>query len=201
MWKKSIFWELPYWQVLEVCSAIDVMHLTKNLCVNLLGFMGVYGKPKDTLEAQQDKWCLKEWDNLHPKKTDDGHHYLSPASYTLSKEEKESMFECLASIKVPSGFSSNIKGIINVPEKKFLNLKSHDCHVLLPSSRCSKKGGPEKAGISKDSAKIGLRPLSHQVIWGGAEKRLEQGKVLHNSDNNRNNQSPLLSFVMNMVQT
>jgi hypothetical protein len=52
LWKKSIFWELLYWQVLEVCSAIDVMHLTNNLCVNLLGFMGVYGKPKDTLEAR-----------------------------------------------------------------------------------------------------------------------------------------------------
>ena len=61
MWKKkSIFWELPYWQVLEVRSMIDVMHLTKNLCVNLLGFMGVYGKPKDTLEARQDLRCLKE---------------------------------------------------------------------------------------------------------------------------------------------
>jgi hypothetical protein len=55
LWKKkSIFWELPYWQVLEVHSAIDVMHLTKNLYVNLLDFMGVYGKPKDTLEARQD---------------------------------------------------------------------------------------------------------------------------------------------------
>ena len=72
MWKKSIFWELPYWQVLEVRSAIDVMHLIKNLCVNLLGFMGVYGKPKDTLEAQQDLRCLKERDNLHLEKTDDG---------------------------------------------------------------------------------------------------------------------------------
>ena len=41
------------------------------------------------------------------------------------------MFECLSSIKVPSGFSSNIKGTINVPDKKFLNLKSHDCHVLM----------------------------------------------------------------------
>ena len=49
--KKSIFWELPYWKVLEVRHAIDVMHLTKNLCLNLLGFMGVYGKHKDTLEA------------------------------------------------------------------------------------------------------------------------------------------------------
>ena len=56
---------------------------------------------------------------------------LSPASYTLSKEEKDSLFECLDSIKVPSGFSSNIKDIINVLEKKFLNLKSHDCHMLM----------------------------------------------------------------------
>jgi len=29
MWKKkSIFWELPYWEVLNVLHAIDVMHLT-----------------------------------------------------------------------------------------------------------------------------------------------------------------------------
>ena len=41
------------------------------------------------------------------------------------------MFECLSSIKVPSSFSSNVKGIKNVAEKKFLNLKSHDCHVLM----------------------------------------------------------------------
>ena len=41
------------------------------------------------------------------------------------------MSECLSSIKVPSGFSSNVKGILNVIEKKFLNLKSHDCHMLM----------------------------------------------------------------------
>ena len=75
-------------EVLEVRNAIDVMHLTKNLCVNLLGFMGVYEKPKDSLEAHQDLQSMKERDNLHLEKTDDGHHYLSPASYTLSKEER-----------------------------------------------------------------------------------------------------------------
>jgi hypothetical protein len=41
------------------------------------------------------------------------------------------MFECLNSIKVPSGFFLNVKGIINVVEKIFLNLKSHDYHVLM----------------------------------------------------------------------
>ena len=61
MWKKkSIFWDLPYWEVLDVCHSIDVMHITKNLCVNVLGFLGVFGKGKDTLEARQDLEALKE---------------------------------------------------------------------------------------------------------------------------------------------
>jgi hypothetical protein len=60
MWqKKSIFWELEYWKFLEVHSAIDVMHVTKNLCVNLLGFLGVYGKIKDTKEARHDQQHVK----------------------------------------------------------------------------------------------------------------------------------------------
>ena len=41
------------------------------------------------------------------------------------------MFECLSSVKVPSRYSSNIKGILNLQEKKLTNLKSHDCHVLM----------------------------------------------------------------------
>jgi hypothetical protein len=57
--------------------------------------------------------------------------YLGPASYTLRKEEKDIRFDCLNSIKVPSGYSSNIKGIINMKDKKFTNLKAHDCHMLM----------------------------------------------------------------------
>ena len=41
------------------------------------------------------------------------------------------MFDCLNSMKVPSGYSSNMQGRINMKEKKFTNLKSHDCHVLM----------------------------------------------------------------------
>jgi hypothetical protein len=44
-------WELEYWKFLEVRSAVDVMHVMNNLCMNLLGFLGVYGKTKDTKEA------------------------------------------------------------------------------------------------------------------------------------------------------
>ena len=116
---------LPYWKDLEVRSSIDVMHVTKNLCANLLGFLGVYGKTKDTPEAREDLQHLHEKDGMHPKQ------YEGPASYALTKEEKEIFFECLRSMKVPTGFSSNIKGMINIPEKEFQNLKSHDCHVIM----------------------------------------------------------------------
>jgi hypothetical protein len=120
MWKKkSIFWELEYWKDLEVRSSIDMMHVMKNVCVNLLGFLGVYGKIKDTLEAWEDQQRMKDPNNMHPQnKTDKGRH-LNPASYALTKAEKEIFFKVLSSIKVSSGFSSNIKGIINMIEKKF----------------------------------------------------------------------------------
>ncbi|XP_044954363.1 uncharacterized protein LOC123404496, partial [Hordeum vulgare subsp. vulgare] len=88
MWKKkSIFWELEYWKVLDQ--------------------------------------RLEDPDDRHPE------WFQGRASYALTKEEKVIFFECLSSMKVPSGFSSNIKGIINMAEKKFQNLKSHDCHVIM----------------------------------------------------------------------
>jgi hypothetical protein len=68
---------------------------------------------------------MNEKDGMHPKQ------YQGHASYALTKEEKEIFFECLLSIKVSPGFSANIKGIINMVENKFQNLKSHDCHMIM----------------------------------------------------------------------
>ena len=56
-----------YLKDLEVCSSIDVMHVTTNLYVNLLGFLGMYGKTKDTPEAREDLQHLHEKDGMPPK--------------------------------------------------------------------------------------------------------------------------------------
>jgi hypothetical protein len=78
MWKKkSIFWDLEYWKFLEVRSAINVMHLTKNICVNILGFLGVYEKVKDTTYAREDQQHHKGRDDNHPGQ------FQGPASYAL----------------------------------------------------------------------------------------------------------------------
>jgi hypothetical protein len=91
----------------------------------------MYGKTKDTPEAREDQQRMKDPNNIHPQNKMDKGCHLSPASYALTKAEKKIFFEVLSSIKVPSGFSSNIKGIINMTEKKFQNLKSYDCHVIM----------------------------------------------------------------------
>ena len=93
--------------------------------------MVTYGQGKDTLEARRNLKETKQREDLRPEKREKGQHYLRPASYTLSKEEKQNMFDCLNNIKVPSGYSSNIRGRLNMKEKKFTNLKSHDYHVLM----------------------------------------------------------------------
>ena len=38
MWnKKSILWELEYWELLDVRHLIDNMHIKKNVCESLFG--------------------------------------------------------------------------------------------------------------------------------------------------------------------
>ena len=69
-----------------VRSAIYVMHVMKSLCVTLLGFLGMYGKTKDTPEAREDQQRMHGKDGIHQ----------GQASYALTKEEKDSSFNaCL----------------------------------------------------------------------------------------------------------
>ena len=88
----------------------------------MLGFLGVYGKTKDTPEARQDQQRVKGREVLHSD------HYQGPVSYALTKEEKKISFECLNSIKVPYGFhhkgawlfsATNLDGIRNSRQEKF----------------------------------------------------------------------------------
>nr|AAK92605.1 Putative transposable element [Oryza sativa Japonica Group] len=46
--KKSVSWDLPYWEDLDIRHAIDVMHVEKNVCEGVLGVsLNTPGKMKD----------------------------------------------------------------------------------------------------------------------------------------------------------
>lgn len=65
-------------------------------------------------------------DNSKTKKS-----FLPHAGYTLSKEDKRIFCECLHGIKVPTGYSSNIKRLVSMKDKRLIGMKSHDCHVMM----------------------------------------------------------------------
>ncbi|KAK8936926.1 hypothetical protein KSP39_PZI012827 [Platanthera zijinensis] len=67
---------------------------------------------------------------LHPIEKDD--HYIMPqACYSLTLVERRAICNFLENIKVPDGYSSNIKRCINAKEGKISRMKAHDCHVFI----------------------------------------------------------------------
>lgn len=131
-WKKeSIFFQLPYWKNLLIRHNLDVIHIEKNICDAVLGtLLGIDGKNKDSIKARADLVRMNIWPKLHPEQRG-AKTFCPPAIFSLSNDEKTMMCEVFASFRPPDSFSSNIARCVQVKEKKFVGLKSHDCHIIL----------------------------------------------------------------------
>ncbi|XP_058733075.1 uncharacterized protein LOC131604664 [Vicia villosa] len=129
--KKSIFFELPYWKSLYVRHFLDVMHIEKNVFESVIGtLLNVPGKSKDNINARLDLQSMGLRKELKPVKKG-SRTYLPPAAHTLSRKEKIILCKFLHGVKVPEGYSSNIKSLVSMKDLKLKGLKSHDCHVLM----------------------------------------------------------------------
>jgi len=106
--------------------------LKKNVCDSIIEtLLNVKGKTKDGVKARQDLTEMDIFSELHPQSIG-RRTYLPPACHTLSRKEKQIFCQCLTSVKVPQGYSSNISSLISMQDLKLVGLKSHDCHVLIP---------------------------------------------------------------------
>ena len=123
---------MPYWEFNTLHHNLDVMHIEKNVCDNLLGtLLNLEGKSKDNLKARKDLQVMKIRPELYPILLPNGKYELPSAPYTLSSEEKTQLHSVLKHIRVPDGYASNISRCVNLKECKLFNLKSHDCHILI----------------------------------------------------------------------
>jgi hypothetical protein len=53
--KKSVFFQLPYWETLLIRHNLDVMHIEKSICESILGtLLELDGKCKDGEKARLD---------------------------------------------------------------------------------------------------------------------------------------------------
>jgi hypothetical protein len=134
MWnKKSIPWELVYWSMLDVRHSIDNMHIKKNVCEATCGpLLQQESKGKDHKNAREDLKDLGIRLELYAEETKTGTD-LPVATTTLSKAERKEFCQFLHDLKVPSGYSSNLKRLVSVKDMKmnFNLMKSHDCYVLM----------------------------------------------------------------------
>ena len=131
-WKKrSIFFELPYWKSLYVRHFLDVMHIEKNVFESVIGtLLNIKGKSKDGLKAREDMLKMGMRTELAPVKKG-RRTYLPPAAFTLSRKEKKNLCKSLSEVKVPEGYSSDIRRLVSMKDLKLKNLKTHDCHVIM----------------------------------------------------------------------
>ncbi|KAL5579871.1 hypothetical protein UlMin_012313 [Ulmus minor] len=110
----------------------DVMHIEKNVCESLIGtLLNIPGKTKDGENDRLDMVAMGIRESLKPVSKEGKMTFLPAACYTLSRSEKKQFCSTLAGVKVPTGYSSNIKSLVQMKDLKLINLKSHDCHSLM----------------------------------------------------------------------
>jgi hypothetical protein len=131
--KQSIFFRyLPYWKEFEIGHAIDTMHAEKAVFKSTISLLwDIPCKTKDGLSAPKNLQALEISEELHPQKRSNGKAYLPLASYTLTTEEKRAICKCLHEIRVPIGFSTNIKNLVSMSELKISGYNTYDCYLSL----------------------------------------------------------------------
>jgi hypothetical protein len=108
------------------------MHVTKNVFDNIIGtLLDMPRKMKDGLKSRNDLVQFGLRPELHPMLRPNGKHYLPPASYSLTVEERKTFCQCMCGVRVHTGFSSNITKLVSVKDLSMSKYNSHDCHMMM----------------------------------------------------------------------
>ncbi|KAI5343439.1 hypothetical protein L3X38_011315 [Prunus dulcis] len=114
--KKSIFFDLEYWKYLPVRHALDVMHIEKNVCDSIIGtLLEIPGKNKDGIAARLDLLNMGVKTDLQPE-YGGRRTRLPPGPWNLSRAEKREVCNSFYGMKVPEGYSSNIKNLVSLQD-------------------------------------------------------------------------------------
>ena len=130
--KRSIFWDLPYWDTNLIRHNLDVMHIEKNVFDNIFNtIMDVNGKTKDNLKARKDMAIYCNRPHLELKVLNDGKIVKPKAPFTLTKDQRKLVCEWVKDLRLPDGYCSNLSKCVDLQECKLSRMKSHDCHVFM----------------------------------------------------------------------
>jgi hypothetical protein len=175
--RRSSLWDLPYWADLKLRHNLDVMHIEKNICDNLLGtFLNIEGKSKDTVNSRLDLEDMGIRKELHLQPVEGGDSFEMPeAWYTMTKEEKIAFCEFIRAVKFPDGYAANLAKCVSADGCKLQGLKTHDCHILLQRVLPAGLRGMMHQDIYQAVAELGIffRELCCKTLKMDVLQRLE----------------------------
>ncbi|CAL9021248.1 unnamed protein product, partial [Prunus brigantina] len=101
------------------------------VCDSIIGtLLEIPGKNKDGIAARLDLLNMGVKTDLQPE-YGERRTRLPPGPWNLSRAEKREVCNSFYGMKVPEGYSSNIKNLVSLQDSRLLGLKSHDCHTLM----------------------------------------------------------------------
>ncbi|XP_074356129.1 uncharacterized protein LOC141695813 [Apium graveolens] len=113
-----------YWKFHHVRHCLDVMHIEKNVCDNLMGtLLNMRHKSKDSEASHRDMLDMGVRADLAPQ-VGENKTYLPPSAFTLSKAEKRKILSSFLNMKLLYGHASNIKNSKVVDVSKLDKLQS-----------------------------------------------------------------------------
>ncbi|XP_050369390.1 uncharacterized protein LOC126787579 [Argentina anserina] len=125
---KCMFWRLPYWKFIRVRYAFDVMHIERNVFDNIIGTtLSIARKSKDGPKARA---ALKKR-GVRQSQWERSNGQLPHVPFLVRPEFLTEVFEWFRDVKYPHGYAGSLRSKVNVREKNFHGLKTHDCHVML----------------------------------------------------------------------
>ena len=131
---KTCFWDLPYFQDLELPHNIDVMHTEKNIGEALFGtFFGIDGKSKDNPKARVDQETLCDRPSQNMRQPKGKKNWSKPrAWFNLERGHiREILLWVQNSLMFPDGYAANLRRGASPEKHKIFGLKSHDWHIWL----------------------------------------------------------------------
>ncbi|PKU70033.1 hypothetical protein MA16_Dca014479 [Dendrobium catenatum] len=69
--------------------------------------------------------------SLELRDAGNGKFFKPKAPFTLTLEQRRSVYEWVKSLRVPDGYSSNLSRCIDVRTGRLFGMKSHDYHIFI----------------------------------------------------------------------
>ena len=179
---KVSLYDLPYLSKLKLQYNLDVMHIEKNICENILStLLNIPNKTKDTIAARVDleeRGIRKELHLLD----DSGNASSKPkACYVLTPEAKKKFLQFVSNVKFPDGYASNISRCVNMEGGGSMHgLKTHDCHILLQRILPAGLRGLVRKDVYEVIAELGrfFRQLCSKTLKVDALQQMKEDIVL-----------------------